>query len=61
MSRHLDAGVLQMNEWIWSSLSIQWRATRPFETHFFVKTNGLTVLLIDIGCHFGVKLQAMTD
>jgi len=50
-----------MNEWIWSSLSIQWGAARPFEAHFFIETKGLTVLLIDISGHSGMKRQAMTD
>lgn len=48
-----------MDEWIGPALSVDRRAARLPESHSFIEANSLLILLIDIGCHFGMKREAM--
>ncbi len=56
-----DADVFQMNDWVRSPLPVKRRTTCALEAHFFVEAQCLSVLLIDIGCHFGVTGEAVTN
>jgi len=59
LARSDAAGVLQMNEWIRSSLRVQRGPASTFKAHFFVEAYRLSILLIDIGGHMPVKRQTM--
>lgn len=48
-----------MNQRIGPALVIKWRTARARESQFFVETNRLSILLIDVGSHPGMKAKTV--
>jgi len=55
------ANVFQMNDRIGATLAVKRRAARTLETHFFVKAQCLSILLVNIGRHLGMEGKAVTN